>query len=105
MFNRREYAVFGVSIVIIVVAYALMAADTQPNGFGVLTLWIAPPMLLLGFALPVAAIAGIDDVRKWRIRIKTAKHVIGLAVWVIALITYSLTLEPTASLWDCSEFI
>ena len=29
----------------------------------------------------------------------------GWAVFVIALITYWLTLEPTASYWDCGEFI
>ncbi len=29
----------------------------------------------------------------------------GWAVFVIATITYGLTIEPTASLWDCGEFI
>ena len=29
----------------------------------------------------------------------------GLSAFVISLTTYLLTLEPTASLWDCSEFI
>lgn len=29
----------------------------------------------------------------------------GWAVFAIALVTYILTLEPTASLWDCPEFI
>jgi MFS family permease len=31
--------------------------------------------------------------------------ILGWAVFLIALITYILTLEPTASWWDCSEFI
>lgn len=30
---------------------------------------------------------------------------IGWGVFLIALVTYTLTLEPTASLWDCGEFI
>ena len=32
-------------------------------------------------------------------------NTIGWVVFVIALITYWLTLEPTASYWDCGEFI
>ena len=28
-----------------------------------------------------------------------------LAVFVVSLVTYTLTLEPTASFWDCGEFI
>ena len=32
-------------------------------------------------------------------------NVTGWAVFVIALVTYWLTLEPTASYWDCGEFI
>ena len=105
MFTRKEYATFGVSIATISIACILMAVDPQPNGFGILTLWIAPPMLLLGFLVPVAGIVGIQQIRTWRIRIRTAKHAIGLFVGAIGLTTYSLTLEPTASLWDCSEFI
>jgi hypothetical protein len=90
---------------IITFAYLLMAIDTQPNGFGAMTLWIAPPLLIVGFALPVAGIVGLGSVRSWATRIKTPKHLTGFVIWTIALITYILTLEPTASLWDCSEFI
>ena len=32
-------------------------------------------------------------------------NVIGWVVFAIALVTYWLTLEPTASHWDCGEFI
>ena len=33
------------------------------------------------------------------------ENIIGWAVFVVAAITYLLTIEPTMSLWDCSEFI
>ena len=32
-------------------------------------------------------------------------RVVGWSVFAIALLTYLLTMEPVASLWDCSEFI
>ncbi len=32
-------------------------------------------------------------------------NIMGWAIFVIALLTYWLTLEPTASYWDCGEFI
>jgi len=32
-------------------------------------------------------------------------NITGWGVFIVALITYVLTLEPTASWWDCSEFI
>ncbi|MBZ0242781.1 MAG: DUF2723 domain-containing protein, partial [Bacteroidales bacterium] len=33
------------------------------------------------------------------------QRIFGGLAFVIALITYLLTLEPSASFWDCSEFI
>ncbi len=36
---------------------------------------------------------------------KNANRLVGWLAFVIATITYMLTAEPTASLWDCGEFI
>ena len=30
-------------------------------------------------------------------------RVLGLVVFAIAMVTYGLTIEPTASFWDCPE--
>ena len=36
---------------------------------------------------------------------KIVTNIAGWTVFIIALVTYYITLEPTASWWDCSEFI
>lgn len=38
-------------------------------------------------------------------RFKLYNNVVGWAVFAIAAITYLMTIEPTASFWDCGEFI
>ena len=32
-------------------------------------------------------------------------RIVALAVFVVACVTYLSTIEPTASFWDCGEFI
>jgi hypothetical protein len=109
MFTRKDRFAFITSGLLIAAGYICMALDPAGNGFGVLTLWIAPPLLLSGFLAPVFGIFGIEALRvpslktKWNA--ETAKHVFGLITFLAAASIYILTLEPTASLWDCSEFI
>lgn len=38
-------------------------------------------------------------------RFKLWNNILGWAVFAVATISYLLTMEPTTSLWDCSEFI
>ncbi|HEX6889752.1 MAG TPA: hypothetical protein VF141_03650, partial [Chryseolinea sp.] len=109
MFNKTDHRFFLASIFILAIGFASMAFDPVDNGFGILTLWIAPPLLLLGFLLPIAGILGLENLRpgaRWQqVRMQTTKHLLGFTALVISFTTYLLTLEPTASLWDCSEFI
>ena len=36
---------------------------------------------------------------------KLLNNVVGGVVFLISLVTYLLTIEPTASFWNCGEFI
>jgi hypothetical protein len=38
-------------------------------------------------------------------RYKSLNNLVGWLVFAIATLTYLITLEPTASFWDCGEFI
>ena len=38
-------------------------------------------------------------------RYNLINNILGWTAFVIAAVTYLLTLEPTASFWDCPEFI
>lgn len=108
MFSSKSIWFFIISATLIMVAFICMAVDPEPNGFGVLTLWIAPPILLAGLVLPIPAILGIENISTLRIfgaPLFTLKRVFAVLTFVIAFTTYLITLEPTASLWDCSEFI
>ncbi len=109
MFSKKDLTLFITAVILISVGYACMAFDAETNGFGILTLWIAPPLLLIGFILPSAGIIGLNNFANYfsfsEFKLNRWKHVFGLLVFLISFITYLLTLEPTASLWDCSEFI
>ncbi|XOV91268.1 MAG: DUF2723 domain-containing protein [Bacteroidota bacterium] len=95
------------SILFQLVALSLMATDAAESGFGLQTLWIAPPVLGIGLILPIYGLMGKISIEDFisRLKLEPLYFVGGFLAFIIALTTYSLTLEPTASLWDCSETI
>ncbi len=108
MFSKKDRYAFALAASLVAAAYALMMLDPTPNGFGIYTLWIAPPLLLTGLFLPVCGIIGLENLRSWspeKRKGNVVKQVPAILVFLTAFVVYLFTLEPTASLWDCSEFI
>jgi hypothetical protein len=46
-----------------------------------------------------------DSVNAYKLNFDKSNNLVGFVVFGIALLTYLLTVEETASFWDCSEFI
>ncbi len=109
MFTRKEYPFFVASFLLILSGFCLMAFDPAANGFGVATLWIAPPMLLTGLLLPIPGIVGYGTFTGFfslsAFTTNKSKYLFGWIALFISFAIYLITIEPTASLWDCSEFI
>jgi hypothetical protein len=109
LFSRKDYLLFTIALLLITTAFLCMALDSSANGFGILTRTAAPPVLLAGLLLLVAGIIGLQSftpaVLYRALCTDTFKHLGAFLVFIVSCVTYLTTLEPTASLWDCSEFI
>ena len=108
MFSKSKHGCFIGSMCLVAIGFFCMVVDPEPFGFGILTLWVAPMFLLSGFILPALVIMGpslkvkkiVEIIRK-----DPLLHLVSSAVFLATLSLYTITLEPTGSLWDCSEFI
>ena len=108
-FGKANYIGLLSGILTLGWGYLLMCMDQERYGYGLLGLTIGPLVVLLGFSMLFFAIF-------WNRTTPLPKentpaenplwvHVVGLIVFLISLVVYILTLEPTTSLWDCGEFI
>ncbi len=107
MFTKNDVRLFILAAAFLIAGFVSLAIDPHPQGFGSLTLWLAPPLLLVGFILVIPAIARKELKSMLRQSWDTdrSKFFISSVMILISFILYMVTLEPTASLWDCSEFI
>ena len=81
-----------------------MKVDNSDLGDGILSLTFAPILLLSGYTVIfLAFVSRVSIIHLWQ---QQKGHIIvGWGLFLVALILYVITLEPTASLWDCAEFI
>jgi hypothetical protein len=80
MFIKKDHHFFFAAIIALAIGFTAMAFDPVDNGF-MYSLWIAPPLLLLGFILPIAGIVGLENFKltaSWQgLRLHTNKHFLG----------------------------
>jgi hypothetical protein len=109
LFSRKGFLLFATALLLITTSFLCMALDPSDHGLGILSRTIAPPILLAGLLLPIPGIIGLQyfapKVLYQSLCTDTFKHLGAFLVFTISYVNYLTTLEPTASLWDCSEFI
>ena len=104
LFTKKNAVLLFTSLFFIALGFVLMKLEPAAHGYGPLALTVAPLLIVGGFALGIVAIFyGYVSAKAWRLQWPIL--VAGWAVFFIALLAYLRTLEPTASLWDCAEFI
>jgi hypothetical protein len=55
-FGKKNYTLMIIGIVIIVVGFAIMSMDSEPQGFGFLGLTLGPIVTVFGFLFEIYAI-------------------------------------------------
>jgi hypothetical protein len=104
LFAKKNAVILFISLFLIALGFVLMKLEPATHGYGPLALTIAPVLIVGGFGLGIVGIFyGTIDVEAWREQWRIL--LAGWAVFFISLSVFLITLEDTASLWDCAEFI
>lgn len=104
LFNKKNQRLLVLSLVLIVFGFLTMKLEKGTLGLGFMALTIAPILVLTGYIIGIKSIFyGTIRIEKWKHQGPTIFS--GWVVFFISLAVYVRTLEETASLWDCSEFI
>ena len=103
----RSNLYYLLAVIFQMAALMMMALDPVQHGLGMLTLWIAPIVLFVGLFLPIVPLINGQGWKYLKVFAKENQvQTIGFLVsFLVSFVTYMITLEPTASLWDCSETI
>ncbi len=103
-FNKKNRLFLIISLLLISIGFVCMKLESGEYGLGFLALTIAPTLVISGYIMGFISIFhGAIHWGKWKSQLLFL--ISGWAVFFISLAVYVLTLEETASLWDCSEFI
>jgi len=102
--NRKRSFFLFITFLLLATGFVGMKLDPVAHGFGILSLNIAPILIVLGFLFGIVSIfvgKKINVSGKGQL----VSILLGWGVFLVSISVYITTLEDTASLWDCSEFI
>ncbi len=104
LLNKNNRRLLILSLILIAIGFLTMKLEKGALGIGFMALTIAPILILSGYILGIISIFyGTIRMEKWKHQLPII--ISGWLVFFISLVVYIRTLEETASLWDCSEFI
>ena len=55
-FQKRNYQLMILSVVVVAIGFTIMTLDQQPHGFGFLGITLSPIVVLIGFGIGIYAI-------------------------------------------------
>jgi MFS family permease len=101
---KKKFVILLTSLALIAVGFISMKLEPAAHGFGPWALTAAPLLVIAGFTLGhISIFYGAEN--KFFLKTDRPFLIAGWASFVASLAVYLITLEETASLWDCAEFI
>lgn len=104
LFDRKNQVFLLVSLGLVAIGFLAMKMENGEYGLGPLALTMAPILILCGYIMGIKSIF-YNSIQPKKMKKQLPFLISGWAVFFGSLVVYVLTLEETASLWDCSEFI
>ena len=103
LMSRKNAIILVVSLALIILGFTTMKLEPAVHGYGPWALTVAPLLITAGVIVAIFSIFGFGS--KLQVGDQGAYILPGWTIFFLSLIVYLWTLEETASLWDCAEFI
>lgn len=104
LFTKRNIQLLLLSLSLITAGFLVMKFDPSESAYGFWALTIGPVMVVVGFIFGIISVFhDMNLIACWKGQWKML--IAGWSIFVVSFAVFQNTMEQTASLWDCAEFI
>jgi hypothetical protein len=104
IFNMKNKLFLILSLGLITTGFVCMKLETAEYGLGTLALTVAPVLLIIGYAMGYLSIFPSFFSKRF-LQDQKVMLIAGWSLFFASFFVFLSTMEQTASLWDCAEFI